>query len=216
MHTDFYWYKGLPHLQPLGGTFFVTTRLYGSLAQAEKERMADKYAVKRQEILVRPGHSREELDRLEKMYFGEYDKLMDQGDYGPRWLATDAIAELVAQSLHYWDDKAYNLIAYTLMPNHIHVAFSLFDPESGRQALPLAKILQSIKSFSARQCNQLLAREGRFWDDKNYDRLVRDRDELKRIVQYILQNPVKAGLCERWQDWKWTYVKPEYNDITVT
>jgi REP element-mobilizing transposase RayT len=34
---------------------------------------------------------------------------------------------------------------------------------------------------------------------------VRDHKELMRIVNYVLNNPVKAGLSEKWEDWKWSY-----------
>jgi putative transposase len=56
-------------------------------------------------------------------------------------------------------------------------------------------------------------RTGRFWEHESYDRLVRDRNELYRVVQYILQNPVKVGLRQHWQDWKYSYIKPDYNDF---
>lgn len=214
MHTDLYWYKGLPHLQPLGGTFFVTTRLAESVPQVEKVRLAEQYAFRKQQILANPAANPDEIDYLEKRYFADYEKILDKADFGPHWLGDSDIAEVVANSLHYWDDKAYELIAYTLMANHIHIVFTLFDNESGKQTRSLVQVMQSVKSFSARQCNLLLKREGPFWADKNYDRLVRNRNELYRIVQYILQNPVKASLCECWQDWKWTYIKPDYNDFT--
>ncbi|WP_425290788.1 hypothetical protein [Spirosoma linguale] len=73
--------------------------------------------------------------------------------------------------------------------------------------------MHSLTSYTAKKCNELLDRSGGFWEHESYDRLVRDWNELHRIVQYTLQNPVKAGLCARWQDWKWTYTKPEYNDF---
>jgi hypothetical protein len=38
---------------------------------------------------------------------------------------------------------------------------------------------------------------------------VRDEDELERIVLYIINNPVKAGLVDDWNDWPFTYVNPE-------
>ena len=213
MHTDLYWYKGLPHLQPLGGTFFVTTRLAESIPQVEKIRLAEQYALRKQQIVSKSDHLPNELDRLEKVYFAEYESLLDKADFGPRWLATHSFAEIVANTFHYWDEKVYELIAYTIMSNHFHVVFSLYNNKLEKQTQSLAQVVQSIKSFSGRKCNKLLGLNGPFWADKNYDRLVRDRNELYRIVHYILQNPVKAGLCQCWQDWKWTYIKPEYNDF---
>ncbi len=101
------------------------------------------------------------------------------------------------------------------MSNHIHIVFTLNPDTDGRSGEYLQQVMHSLKSFTANKCNELLDRSGSFWEHESYDRLVRDRNELHRIVQYILQNPVKAGLCESWQDWTRTrtYIKPEYNDF---
>ncbi|MEY4539018.1 MAG: hypothetical protein RLZZ306_775, partial [Bacteroidota bacterium] len=77
----------------------------------------------------------------------------------------------------------------------------------------LEQIMHSVKLFSASQCNKLLGLEGKFWQEESYDRFVRNNDELKRIIKYVVYNSVKAGLCEKPSDWKWTYINPEYNDI---
>jgi putative transposase len=64
--------------------------------------------------------------------------------------------------------------------------------------------MQSIKGFTARECNRLLAQAGMFWQQESYDHVVRDDDELERIIQYVLNNPVKAGLVERPELWRWS------------
>jgi len=51
----------------------------------------------------------------------------------------------------------------------------------------------------------VLNRSGTFWQHESYDHVVRGDKELIRIAEYVLNNPVKAGLCERWEDWKWNY-----------
>ena len=68
-------------------------------------------------------------------------------------------------------------------------------------------IMQRLKSFTARKANRILGRQGSFWQDESCDHVVRDDGELGRIVEYILQNPVKAGLVSDWQEWQWVYVK---------
>jgi REP element-mobilizing transposase RayT len=67
--------------------------------------------------------------------------------------------------------------------------------------------MHSLKRYTARQANQLLGREGAFWQHENYDHVVRDEEEWQRIITYILNNPVKAGLVQNWEDWEWTYYK---------
>jgi len=210
LHTDFYRSR-LPHIQPLGGTFFVTTRLHGSVPQLEKQRLAEAFLLCKQQILARQ-HSEEELDRLTKRYFAAYEVILEKSDFGPKWLAIDAVAEQVVAALHHFDEKRYELIAYCLMSNHIHVVLTLINDDKTRM-FSLQQVMHSLKSFTASKCNELLDRTGSFWEHESYDRLVRDRIELHRIVEYVLQNPVKAGLCQCWQDWKWMHVKPEYNDF---
>ena len=59
---------------------------------------------------------------------------------------------------------------------------------------PLSDIMHSLKSYTAHEANKILKRHGAFWQSESYDHWVRDEDELERIVDYIANNPVKAGL----------------------
>ena len=70
--------------------------------------------------------------------------------------------------------------------------------------------MQDIKKFTAREANKVLDRKGKFWQHESYDHVVRDQKELREIVKYILNNPVKAGLCEDIDKWKWNYFNPKY------
>ena len=67
--------------------------------------------------------------------------------------------------------------------------------------------MQSIKGYTARKANKVLGRSGSFWEHESYDRWARDAEELQRMVLYIANNPVKAGLVESWRDWPWSYCK---------
>jgi REP element-mobilizing transposase RayT len=73
--------------------------------------------------------------------------------------------------------------------------------------------MKSIKGFSAREINKLLNRKGSIWQSESFDHIVRDEDELYRIINYVIMNPVKAGLVENWRDWNFTYVNKELFDI---
>jgi REP element-mobilizing transposase RayT len=69
--------------------------------------------------------------------------------------------------------------------------------------------MQSLKRHTARQANIVLGRQGAFWQDESYDRVIRDNDEYVRTVNYVLENPVKAGLVSKWEDWPWAYFKSD-------
>jgi REP element-mobilizing transposase RayT len=105
------------------------------------------------------------------------------------------IAEVVADSLRYWDAKKYRLIAWCVMPNHVHVVLRLFPGQE------LPKVVHSWKTYSAKMANRQLNRSGSFWQREYYDRLVRDGEELERAISYILRNPEQAGLAA----WPWAW-----------
>ena len=67
--------------------------------------------------------------------------------------------------------------------------------------------MMSLKRYTARQCNDILGREGQFWQHESYDHVIRNQAEWERIIKYVLDNPVKAGLVEKWDDWPWTYLR---------
>jgi len=107
------------------------------------------------------------------------------------------------------------------MPNHLHVVFTpilnQFDEfltpnnKSSSRTIPaVTKIMQDLKKYTAREANKILQREGDFWQHESYDHVVRNVDELNKIVKYVLNNPVKAGLCKTSDDWVWSYYNPKY------
>ena len=70
---------------------------------------------------------------------------------------------------------------------------------------PLADMLRLLKGRTARSCNQTLERSGAFWHHESYDHVVRNEREFERIFWYILNNPVRANLEEKWEDWPFMY-----------
>jgi len=76
------------------------------------------------------------------------------------------------------------------MPNHVHLMNTLLP------GLLLSQILNSLKSYTARQANIVLGKTGSFWAPDYYDRYIRDSDHYKAVLVYIGNSPVKVGLCE--------------------
>jgi len=72
----------------------------------------------------------------------------------------------------------------------------------------LSKIMFSLKGRSARECNLLLDRRGAFWEHENFDHVIR-KGYFDKTIKYVLNNPVKVGLVEDWQDWRWNYCREE-------
>src|SRR5262249_11284564 len=80
---------------------------------------------------------------------------------------------------------------------------------SGSDPAVLSTIMQSLKGFTARKCNLALGRSGAFWQHESFDRVIRDGDEFDRVLRYVLNNPVNAGLSGEWREWTWNYCRPD-------
>jgi putative transposase len=199
------YYRGhLPHYQPEGATYHVVFRLKGSLpAKAIEELRAEREEAERGLEKTKEGKNKIRLLReLRWTYFERFDVLLDANSTGPLWLKEPEIAEIVKEALHYRDGKVYDLLAYCIMPNHVHMVV-------GRNAIPTYRILQSLKRHTARKANVVFGRSGAFWQDESYDHVIHDGNELERTIWYVLNNPVKARLVQSWEQWQWTYLKPD-------
>ena len=205
---DQYYTRHLPHVQPEGGTFFVTCHLAGSIPEHVRLMLLDGAERNRAYLdsLSDPVEQQQQAYLVYRKAFSRWDVALGSASQGPTWLRDERIAQLVADSLHHRQDKAWDLLAYCIMPNHLHVVFTPIADSEGRY-LSVTAIMQSLKRYTAYQANHILNRRGAFWLHESYDHWVRDETERTRIIAYVISNPVKAGLVERWEDWPWTYCR---------
>lgn len=122
---------------------------------------------------------------------------LDHG-YGSCSLRDRRIARVVRETLLKWNSKKYELIAWVIMPNHVHILIGLLAEHS------LSDIMHSIKSFTAHEANKILKRTGRYWSVESYDRYIRDARHFDNTVRYVVENPVKAGLCRVAEEWEFS------------
>lgn len=174
----------IPHRDEPGLTQFVTFRL------------ADSFLVE----------LRDEWDKLLKIEDDrerriQLESWLDLG-HGLCHLRDERIAQLTADILRRFDGTHYQLLAWTIMPNHVHVMFEVGE-------MPMKKILQQWKGATARAANALLGLQTPFWQSDYWDTYMRDPDHQERTIRYIRNNPVKAGLASDWKDWPWTYIRKE-------
>jgi len=178
----------LPHIHADGSVHAIAFRLHDSVPASEIERW-------RAEIESGPRTSIGiSIDRQLRQRIERY---ADAG-HGACWLAQAEVARIVEDALLHGDDERYRLIAWCVMPNHVHV---VIDPRAGWR---LSTILHTWKSFTATSANRVLRRRGAFWMREYFDRYIRDSDHLFRVVRYVEQNPVTAGLCCSAQAWPWS------------
>ena len=197
-----YYKRRLPHIQIPGATYFVTFRLKDSLPLEIVEQLAKET----EQIKNLPLELREIEHRR---WFGRFDDILDRCLSGEKFLANGQARAIVVDSLRRRDGQVYDLLAYCIMPNHVHLIFTPLE-KSDRSYHSLTEILHSLKRNSAKQANLSLGHTGPFWQDESYDHFIRDESELDRIIKYILHNPVKAGLIPEWTDWPGTYSKFPY------
>ena len=184
--------------------YFITYRLAHSLPRKKLEIIKQEYHNKID--FIQSLDYKQEIEKAEisnewKKYFNKIDKLLVTCTSSPQYLQNEMAAQIVADSISFFDGKEYDLICYCIMSNHVHLVIKL--RENSRS---LDKIMQSIKSFSAIKCNEIFGRKGKFWQHENYDHIIRNESELERIVEYVLSNPVKAGLVNSKNEWKWNYL----------
>ena len=200
--------RNLPHFQPPGATLFVTFRLAGSIPRVVLERL--KAEAEERERAIKNTAVPAELDALlyeaQKIQLGRWDDVLDQASEGPFWLCKPEVAEIVVEAFHYRDGNVYDLDVFTVMPNHVHAVFRPLQKSDGHYHA-LQTILHSLKRYTAGLANDVLGREGAFWQHESYDHVVRDQKEWERIVNYVINNPVKAGLVDYWEAWPWTWLK---------
>ena len=135
----------------------------------------------------------EEQKKLRRMI----DDYEDKG-YGQCFFRDDRIAGLMESTLFHYEGRHYRLIRWVIMPNHVHVMIELLP------GVALSSILQEWKSSTSHSANKLLGRNGVFWMPEYYDRYIRDQHHLKRAIEYIDANPVKAGLADTPSSYRWS------------
>jgi REP element-mobilizing transposase RayT len=113
-------------------------------------------------------------------------------------LSDPRVAAAVRDTLLYGatERQLYDLDAWVVMPNHVHV---LFAPKK-----PLAPIMHWLKRSTATRANRILGRSGAFWQAESYDHWIRTDQEWKSIVGYIEKKPVTAGLAASDDEWPWS------------
>ena len=177
--------RNLPHWQQGEKYYFLTWRLADSLPAnlvRDLKLESEAWLAARSQPL-----SPEDEQEFHSLFSDRLDSLLDEGR-GGCILAKPEISKIVEQSLKHFDGSRYSLSAFVLMPNHVHVLFKLSEGED------LGKVIHSWKSFSAHEINKALGQEGPVWQEEYYDRIVRSESHFTRLVQYICENPAKAGL----------------------
>ncbi len=171
-HKGWYCRKYLPHLDTPEQIQSITFRLNDALPRQVVEH------------LKKDGENGLITDLEKRTRIENY---LDAG-HGHCWLKQPSIANLVENAFFHFDKQHYLLLAWCIMPNHIHVLIKTKTDH------PLHKIIHSWKSYTAKEANKQLGCTGVFWQRDYYDRYIRNDRHFAAVCEYIENNSVKAGL----------------------
>ncbi len=181
-------HRNLPHWRQDGATYFVTFRLADAVPATLRRQWSEEFETWRK-FHPEPWDAKTKHE-YQHRFREERERWLDAG-HGECLLRDSKVRAIVEQALRHFERERYTLDVWAIMPNHVHV---IVQPADGQE---LSDILHAWKSFTARQVNEALGRKGQLWQDENFDRIVRDLEELERTRTYIRNNPEKAGLDER-------------------
>lgn len=184
----------LPHWTKEGAIYHVRLRLSDSLPQTT----LDAWEKEREELVKKAADTgrtltKAEQAQLEFLFSEKVENYLDAG-YGACWLQQSPIAMLVRDTLTYFDGDHYKLLAWCIMPNHVHI---ILQPLTEN----LSTILHSWKTYTGNKANRLLKRSGAFWQREYFDRIARNQEDLERMTEYVWNNPENANL----KNWKWRW-----------
>lgn len=169
----------LPHRDEPGLIQMVTFRLYDSFPVALRSEWAALLAIEDNQ------NRRRQLERY-----------LDKGR-GCHWLQRNDVAATVENALLHFHGSRYDLRAWVIMPNHVHVLVHVGGTS-------LSNIVENWKKFTAHEADKLLKRRGPVWAADYWDTFMRDSAHELRARRYIENNPVKAVLVRDLVDWPWS------------
>jgi len=187
----------LPHWEQANAFYFITWRTADSIPSA----ILEKWQAEREAWLWSHGidgrsdgwqRKLEELPEAAKREFyqrftARWHGMLDEC-HGECALKRPELSQIIENSLRHFDGQKYELEAFVVMPNHVHVLAGI--PGRGE----LKQLCRAWKNFTAMRINKALGRHGQFWHWESFDHLVRSPASLEKFRKYILKNPSKARL----------------------
>jgi putative transposase len=209
--------RKLPHFQHIGASFFVTFRLNGSLPKEivlalKNERDDNILNIKR--LQLPPTEERIAIDNVNRQYYFKVDDALDRIATGPHHLQDPRIATSIIEKLKSFDGQYYHLDAYCVMSNHVHALldFSIQLPPNfmdfkEEEYVQLHQVMKLIKGSTGYNANKLLGLNGKFWEEETFDRYIRNEKHRSIVIKYILNNPIKIGLCKFWEEYPFAWAR---------
>jgi REP element-mobilizing transposase RayT len=192
-----FWRGSLPHWEVVDGLYFVTIHVRGAVPEEAMRRISGKLESIGNEDESDYAERYRRVFRNIESYLEDAPQVCDLDDPKAAGLIVEAIDYYVSQG-------KWRIIAYVIMPNHVHLFFS--------SDTPLKRLLEDFKRWTAKKIREAQGKSGRLWQREWFDHWSRSAEQDARIIRYIRDNPVKAGLVSDWRDWRWTRVPEAYHE----
>jgi len=189
--------RRLPHWSQAGTIVFITWRTWDSIPQPVLEHWLAERAVWLQRHGINPeaedwqrrlcSLGPESVHEFKAKVSDRWNDDLD-GCRGACVLRRPELASMIAESLRHFDGERYELTDFVIMPNHVHFLAAFPDEAS------MLEQCESWKRFTATKINRALGRKGRFWQQDDFDHLVRSLEQFEHFRRYIAENPHRVHL----------------------
>ena len=105
---------------------------------------------------------------------------------------------MIVAALRYYHGRAVEVLAYCVMPDHVHLLVSL-----AAEGKPLAGWIADLKRWTAQQARRS-GQDILRWQPGFFEHVVRKNEDVAEIALYVLANPVRADLCLDWREYRWS------------
>jgi putative DNA methylase len=182
----------LPHFEKSKTIQSITYRLADSLPATVLERLR---------------HDVQQHEDADAEFRRRVEEWLDAG-HGSCVLQRPEAAKVVLDAWRHFHGKRYVLHAFVVMPNHVHVMAHFVSSHT------MGKTVETWKRYTATRINRFLGRNGKLWQEDYWDRFMRDEGHYRAAVEYIHNNPVKAGLVKQARDWQWSSANAD-GDLSI-
>ena len=169
----------LPHWEQDGNYQFVTFRLADSLPQ---DRIRELKAMSDNFLKQHPKPWNRDTEISYWRIIGPIEQRLLDAGMGSCLLRSPDVRAVVSDALRHYDEVRYVVMAYVIMPNHVHLLVKGVDGYSVKETM------KSVKGFTGKVINRICQKQGVLWAE-SYDRQIRNEDHLKYTINYILRNP---------------------------